>query len=97
MPIHEDTEGLGLALARFEAESSQCRKLGNLPHRLGPFLAGFLAGYHGLDMPDPGPVNTSARVGLREGKAWRLTQLEREKSTAGDRYHGSSEWVRMSK
>ena len=64
----DDTEGLQIALVRWARRSHDSAGIGPwVPHRLGPWLAGFMAGLHGLPWIDHGPAHTSARVGYDEG------------------------------
>lgn len=77
----DDTEGLQIALMRWATRSHYGADLGGWnPHRLGPWLAGFMAGLHGLPWTDPGIAHTSARVGYDEGRGERRAreQIRRE-------------------
>ena len=68
----DDTEGLQIALVRWARRSHDGARLsGWEPYRLGPWLAGFMSGLHGLPWVDPGIKETSARVGYQEGVAER--------------------------
>lgn len=74
----DDTEGLQIALVRWATRSHSAAGLAGWdPYRLGPWLAGFMAGLHGLPWVDPGIQHTSARVGYDEGCAERRLR-ERE-------------------
>jgi hypothetical protein len=64
----DDTEGLQIALMRWATRSHSSASLGGWdPYRLGPWLAGFMTGLHGLPWVDPGIGHASARVGYDEG------------------------------
>lgn len=77
----DDTEGLQIALVRWSRRSHDAAGLaGWEPYRLGPWLAGFMSGLHGLPWVDPGIRETSARVGHDEGVSERRAreQLRQE-------------------
>jgi hypothetical protein len=76
----DDTEGLQIALVRWATRSHFSVGVGGWdPYRLGPWLAGFMAGLHGLPWVDPGMQHASARVGYDEGCSERRIR-ERDRS-----------------
>ena len=78
----DDTEGLQIALVRWATRSHSSASLGGWdPYRLGPWLAGFMTGLHGLPWADPGIGHASARVGYDEGcSERRIRERERGES-----------------
>ena len=72
---------LGRALARWEAESGSYRRLCGVPYRLEPFLAGYLLGALGENLPEvSGDIQASFRVGFRSGTESRTIEMREGKS-----------------